>query len=178
MTLLSLHHLVDESRALVDRLEPAALEGVGQQVSEQLRDRVAIVYASTRNACMAYNWKIKLNETGKVPAFYNLVPELNHNEMTGFDVADSTKDLSKMFTFVFLRDTEDHPRNQRRMEVMAKLYRDRGLPVVELDLEGVGRMERIFRSLLIADWTAVALAAHYGLESEQVPMVEEFKKML
>ncbi len=178
MTLLSLHHLVDESRALVDRLEPAALEGVGQQVSEQLRDRVAIVYASTRNACMAYNWKIKLNETGKVPAFYNLVPELNHNEMTGFDVADSTKDLSKMFTFVFLRDTEDHPRNQRRMEVMAKLYRDRGLSVVELGLEGVGRMERIFRSLLIADWTAVALAAHYGLESEQVPMVEEFKKML
>lgn len=179
MALLSVDEvLVQEARGLQQRLQPSGLEKKGQELAAVLRAHVPIVYASTRNMSVAYNWKIKLNETGKVPAFYNIVPELNHNEMTGFDIADSTKALSQNFAFVFLKDSEDHPRNQRRMEVMAKLYRDRGLPVHEVVLEGQGRMERVFTSLLLADWTAIALAAHYGLESEQVPMVEEFKKTL
>ncbi|MBP6944676.1 hypothetical protein KBD61_02665 [Patescibacteria group bacterium] len=179
MALLSVEEgLVREARELQTRLKPADLEQKGQALAKSLQSCAPLIYASTRNMGVAYNWKIKLNETGKVPAFYNLVPELNHNEMTGFDIADSTKSLSQNFAFVFLKDTEDHPRNQRRMEVMAKLYRDRGLPVHEIVLEGESRMERVFGALLLADWTAIALAAHYGLESEQVPMVEEFKKML
>lgn len=179
MALLSVDEaLVGEARALQQRLQPADLEKRGQELADVLRAHVPIVYASTQNMGVAYNWKIKLNETGKVPAFYNIVPELNHNEMTGFDIAESTKVLSERFAFVFLKDREDHVRNQRRMEVMAKLYRDRGLPVHEVVFEGQGRMERVFTSLLLADWIAIALAAHYGLESEQVPMVEEFKKTL
>ncbi len=176
--LLGLKDLAREANALVSSLDPAALEEEGKRLADKLDGRVPVVYSSHRNACIAYNWKIKFNETGKVPAFYNLVPELNHNEMTGFDVVDSTKSLSERFVFVFLRDNQDHPRNQRRMEVMARLYRDRGLTVIELELEGADRMEWIFRSLLLADWTAVALAERYGLESEQVPMVEEFKKLI
>ena len=98
--------------------------------------------------------------------------------MTGFDVVEATKSLSHHNAFIFLKDSEDHPRNQRRMEIMAKLYQDRGLPVYEVDLRGHTKIEKIFHCLVLADWTAVAIAAHYGLESEQVPMVEEFKKAL
>lgn len=176
--LLSIDELVGEATYVSQYLEPAALEEDGRQLADALQDRIPIVYASTANACIAYNWKIKFNETGKIPAFYNLVPELNHNEMTGFDAQGASKPLSDRFAFIFLRDGEDDERNIRRMEVMATLYRDRGFLVVEVDLQGINRMERIFRSLVIADWTAVALADHYGLESEQVPMVEAFKKAL
>jgi glucose/mannose-6-phosphate isomerase len=178
IALLSVQELVGEATYLSQYLDPAALEPEGQKVAEALRGRIPVVYASTANACVAYNWKIKLNETGKTPAFCNIIPELNHNEMTGFDAQGANKNLSEKFAFVFLRDSQDYPRNKRRMDVTAKLYRDRGFPVVELELDGVNRMERIFRSLVVADWTAVALADHYGLESEQVPMVEEFKKSL
>ena len=37
---------------------------------------------------------------------------------------------------------------------------------------------KIFSSLLLADWTAYYTALAYGLEPEQVPMVEEFKKLI
>jgi len=45
-------------------------------------------------------------------------------------------------------------------------------------LEGQTTLERIFSSLLIADWTALHLSKIYGTEAEQVPMVEQFKKMI
>lgn len=167
-----------ESRRLANALRPMSFEATGRALAEKIRGRVPVVYASGKNRAIAANWKIKFNETGKIPSFYNVFPELNHNEMTGFDAKESSKHLSAPFHFILLKDAEDHPRIQKRMDILEKLYTDRGLPVETIDMQGKGRLERIFSSLLLADWTALSLAEMYGLESEQVPMVEEFKKLM
>ncbi len=159
-------------------LAPETLEEKGKEVARVLRDSVPVIYASTRNSAVAYNWKIKMNETGKLPSFYNVFPELNHNEMTGFDVTQTTEGLSRKFHFIFLTDSADHPQNQKRMAVCKKLYQDRGLSVTEVPFEGKSTLEKIFNSLLVADWTALHLSKIYGTEAEQVPMVEEFKRLV
>lgn len=64
------------------------------------------------------------------------------------------------------------------MKVAAKLYANRGLTSEMIELKGKNLWHTIFSSLLLADWTAVAIAEHYDLEAEQVPMIEEFKKMI
>ncbi len=130
------------------------------------------------NEAIAYNWKIKFNETGKIPAFYNIFSELNHNEMTGFDVKDVTKDLSKNFTFILLKDNADDERIQKRMRILKKLYEDRGLSVIEIELQGDTAFQKIFSSIILADFAAYYTAMGYGLDPEQVPMVEEFKKLV
>lgn len=169
--------LMSKSRELVN-LVPADFEASGQMLAQKTEGRVPVIYASAKNLSVAYNWKIKLNETGKVPAFYNVFPELNHNEMTGFDVADSTKKLSEGFFFILLKDTDDNLRVQKRMGILEKLYRERGLNLETVILSGKSRMEKIFSALIIADWFALHTAEKYGVESEQVPMVEEFKRLI
>ena len=159
-------------------LDPQSSETTGRALAERLRGSVPIIYASQRNESIAYNWKIKFNETGKIPAFWNVLPELNHNEMNGFDVKDATRELSHNFYFIFLRDPADHPRILKRMEVVEQLYKDRGLRVEVMDLVGDTAFEKIFSSLVLADWAAYYTAEGYGLESEQVPMIEEFKKLI
>lgn len=153
-------------------------EEMGKDIAEKLRGRVPIIYSSTQNEAIAYNWKIKFNETGKIPAFYNVFSELNHNEMTGYDVIETTRDLSEKFHFIFLRDADDHPRIQKRMKVCKTLYEERGLPVDVLEFSGESRWHKIFTSILVADWTAYYTSQGYGAESEQVPMVEQFKKLI
>lgn len=167
-----------QSAHLAKSLDPLVQENNGRALAKKLAGSVPVIYASARNMAIAYNWKIKLNETGKIPAFYNVLPELNHNEMTGFDVQPSTRPLSERFHFIFLKDKKDHPRVQKRMEILERLYRQKKLPVEIQTLEGKNAFEKVFTSLMIADWTAVAIAEQYGLESEQVPMVEEFKKLM
>ena len=159
-------------------IQPKELENQGKELAEKLKGSVPVIYASTNNKAVAYNWKIKLNETGKIPAFYNFIPRLNHNEMTGFDVKEVTKNLSDKFYFIFLKDNKDDERNIKRMEILQKLYEDRGLKVEILELTGDNRFAKIFNSLILADWTAFYTAEQYGLEPEQVPMVEEFKKSI
>lgn len=166
------------SSSLARDLDPNAFEEAGKKLSEELRNYVPVIYTSRVNQSVAYNWKIKLNETGKIPAFYNILPELNHNEMNGFDVNERSKQLSDKFYFLLIKDQTDHPRVQRGMEILARLYQERGRKVKILELKGPTPYHKIFSSLILADWTAVYLAAYYGLESEQVPMVEEFKKLI
>lgn len=167
-----------EARALAGSLKPAEYEETGKALAERIRGKVPIIYASRRNRGLSYNWKIKFNETGKIPAFANVLPELNHNEMIGFDVGDSTRPLSEKFHFIFLRDSADSEKIQKRMNVLGKLYRDRGLLVEEVVVEGATPYLKIFSSLILADWAALYTGESYGVETEQVPMVEEFKKLI
>ena len=170
--------LLSQVSELETQLHPVEFQERGKALAQKLKGEIPVVYASNRNYCIAYIWKITLNETAKIPAFYNVLPELNHNEMTGFDVKSSTKQLSEKFHFIFLSDSEDGERIQKRMELTKTLYENRGLRVEIVTLAGVGRLERLFSSLILADWTAYYLALHYGVDPEQVSMAEEFKKII
>ncbi|OGY61330.1 MAG: hypothetical protein A3H06_01400 [Candidatus Colwellbacteria bacterium RIFCSPLOWO2_12_FULL_44_13] len=178
----ALLHLLHEEDAfqelgkLTAILKPEEYEEMGKCLAEQLKGFVPIIYSSRVNGAIAYNWKIKFNETGKTPAFFNVFPELNHNEMTGFDVKEATKELSSKFYFVFLKDKNDDPRILKRMELTERLFKDRGLRVQVLDIAGVNPFHKIFSSLIFSDWVSYYLAKEYGFDPEVIPMVEEFKK--
>ncbi|OGY60576.1 MAG: hypothetical protein A3I33_01645, partial [Candidatus Colwellbacteria bacterium RIFCSPLOWO2_02_FULL_45_11] len=92
LKLLGEEELFNEVRKLVESLN-SDLGKEGKVLAEKLTGKVPVIYSSRRNQTLAYNWKIKFNETGKIPAFYNTLPELNHNEMTGFDVVEGTRKL-------------------------------------------------------------------------------------
>ena len=178
MKILAMDEEIRSLRSLADILKPNVLEQEGKRLSELCKDKIPVVYSSARNRHVAANWKIKCNETGKIPAFYNVFPELNHNEMTGFDIVEARKQLSAQFHIIVLADSDDDPRIQKRMEICKRLFEDRNLPVTVLEMNGSTRAERVFNSLLTADWFAYYSGSIYGAETEQVPMVGEFKKLV
>lgn len=169
---------VAELAHLGTKLSPLKLDVVGEKLAQELRGKVPIIYSSRTNIPIAYNWKIKFNETAKIPAFHNMFSELNHNEMTGFDIIPATKALSSNFHFIFLADANDNRKITLRMHVTKKMYEDRGLPVSVIEIAGDTPFEKIFNTLTIADWTAFHLSQFYGTEPDAVPMVEEFKKLI
>lgn len=160
------------------KFHPEEYERAGKTLAKKLHGYVPIIYASTPNEAIAQNWRTRFQETGKIPAYYNVFPELNHNEMTGFDIIESTKMLSDKLYFIFLKDSEDHPRIVKRMETTKKLYHDRNLPVEIVELMGESTLHKIFSAISLVDWTAYYTAKNYGTDPEEVPMVETFKKRM
>lgn len=178
-TLRALAALIDDSELLqktarLADIDFGYLEDQGKDFAHTLQNKIPVIYASRTNETLAYNWKIKMNETGKSPAFYNVFPELNHNELESFNVAR----LREQFHVIFLYDEYDHERVQKRMKITEQLYREKGMATTWLPLEGSTLMERIFKSLTLADWTAVQLAHVYGQDPEKVNTIELFKKRL
>lgn len=171
-------NIIPDLNNLKNTLTPDSLKDDGKELAKILANKIPIIFTSERNLAVAYNWKIKINETGKIPAFYNVFPELNHNEMQGYDFTEGNKQLSENFHFIFIGDSEDHPRIIKRMEVLEEQLQEKGLPVNKIYLSGQNRFEEIFNSLLLADWTALGLSEFYETEAEQVPLIEDFKKRI
>ncbi|MCH8244474.1 bifunctional phosphoglucose/phosphomannose isomerase [Patescibacteria group bacterium] len=178
LKLIGEEELLKETGDLTSVLMPKAFENEGKELAKRMKGKIPVIYSSRKNQPIAYNWKIKFNESAKIPSFYNVFPELNHNEMAGFDVVGATKGLSENLYILLLYDDTDHPRIQKRMEVLQKLYKDKGVKVESIILTGETPSQKIFSSLLLADWTAWYTAKEYGTEPEEVAMIEEFKKQI
>lgn len=170
--------LLNALSQLGGKLKPLEFENQGKEIASRLEGKIPVIYTSNVNHSLAYNWKIKFNETAKVPAFFNMFPELNHNELSGFDSVENTENLSSSFHFIFLEDENDHPQVRKRMEVTKNIFLEKGFSVESLTLTGESVLERTFNSIFLADWTAIHLAKIYGTEPEQVPLIEKFKTLL
>lgn len=151
------------------------LEKEGERLAQFIFDKTPVIYASTQNGIIAYNWKIKFNETGKIPAFWGVIPESNHNELNGFGGKNQ-----KLLNYVclFIKDNGDHVRNKTRMTVLSGVYKKLGLPVKEITLSGTSSAEKIFRALVLGDWAAYYIGEKYGNETNEVPLVQKFKKLI
>ncbi len=167
-TLVGDERLVSRLKELIEFFQPAALEPTGQELASLLKGKLPLVYASTVNLPLAYNWKINLNETGKTAAFYNVLPEANHNELEASD---------ERFFYLLLRDDTDHARIKRRFDCLIEMFKRRNIAHKEIFLTG-DPVEKIFSSVLLAIWTAFHLALSSDSDPLGVPIIEEFKKQL
>ena len=152
-------------------LNPQMLEEKGKKLAEKIAEKIPVVYASQKFKYLARIWKIKFNENSKTPAFWNYFPELNHNEMVGFERGEN-------FHLVILKDEEDHPKVKERMELTAKLLGEKGLRSNFVALQGKNKIEKIFNNLILSDWTSYYLALKFNIDPEPVKIVEDFKKRL
>ncbi len=170
--------MIPEFQTLIESIDPESIEEQGIELAKQMSGKIPVIYSSALNQPLAYVWKITMNETGKIPSFQNIFPELNHNEMQGYDSQSSKNELPLNFSFIILHDSEDHPQNELRMRTTEDLYQKKGFDVVSLYLEGDSPIEKVFRSIILSNWIAVNIAESNNLNPEAVPMIEEFKKII
>lgn len=168
--------LLPSQEAEVERaaasLDPAETSSIGLRIALSLQDRIPLFYASTRNEIIAKVGKIIVNENAKTQAFYNVIPELNHNEMNGFDI------INGRFVALFYYDPEDHPQNIKRMQLTQQLLDDRAIRTITFEMTGVSRLAKIMGTLQAQFWASYHLANYYGVDPVSVPVVEQFKKQL
>lgn len=147
-------------------------EAFGREMAKKLVGKTPIIYASERFGALAMIWKIKINENSKVPAFWNVFPELNHNEFVGFTNPQA------QFHIMIIRDAQDHERIQRRFSVTAESLIERNIDVDMIDIVNGHIVRKLFSTIGLCDWISYYLALHYHQDPTPVEMVENFKKAL
>lgn len=175
--LLKRKEIFQEAANLKTSLKPQILQSAGDLLAKEIKNSIPIIYSSSKNASLAYVWKIKFNETAKTPAFTNVFPEINHNELAGFDSSFGEKQLQK-FYFIFLTDSSDSSRIKKRMRLTRNILQDAGLRIREIELKGKTTSEKVFSSIVLADWTTFYLAKEKKVDPERVAIIEKFKELM
>ncbi|OGF33465.1 bifunctional phosphoglucose/phosphomannose isomerase [Candidatus Falkowbacteria bacterium RIFOXYA2_FULL_35_8] len=142
-----------------------------QTLAKSLRDKTPIIYTSDHWKYLAMVIKINFNENSKIPCFWNVFPELNHNEMVGY-----TNPLTNYKILIF-QDPDDNEKINQRIKVFQKLMENK-LEVEIIPMSGQSAFSKLFSSLLIGLWTSYYLALEYGVDPAPVEMVEQFKALL
>jgi len=161
----------DDAKKMIDALRKD-IKKKAEEIAEKLVNKIPIIYSSREMYAAARIWKIKMNENAKTQAFWNVFPELNHNEMVGFTEPRGN------YYMIFIEDEKDDPKIKKRMMIAKKLMNEKGIPTLHLTLSGPNRLARIFSAVLLGSYVGYYLALKYGIDPGPVKMVEDFKKRL
>ena len=163
-----------------DHLEQLAVEwgAEGPEDSESktlargLADSVPCIAGAGLTQPIAYRWKAQFNENAKIPAFTHELPELDHNEIVGWEGA---RGLGP-FSAVFLDDPDLHPRIRSRIELTRRLVDTEAASTHVISSAGETRMERIFGLVLLGDLMSLYLAVLRGVDPSPVPVIDQLKR--
>src|SRR3989338_805201 len=153
-------------------IQKEKIKSRANELAKRLVGKIPAVYGSKNMEAAAYKWKINFNENCKCPAFYNIFPEHNHNELNGLLKNGGNLHL------IFLKNKDDNPRVRKRMDIVKKIAEESKIDTTALEAEGNGFLERVIWTIYLGDWTSYFLALEYGVDPTPVELVEKFKKLL
>ena len=146
-------------------------------IAEALEGRIPIIYGSGPvSGTVAQRWKTQINENAKVPSWYSLLPELDHNEITGWETMPAL--TSESVGVVMLRDQTDHDRVAKRIDITRNLTSEAVPWVGEVMSEGTSTLARLVSLTIVGDLMSAMLAARLGVDPVPVVTIEKLKKLL
>jgi glucose/mannose-6-phosphate isomerase len=165
-------------RARLAELGSAAPESgnPAKRLARALQGRTVFVYSGPGAvAAVATRWRQQLNENAKVLAHSAVVPEHNHNEIVGWQVAGP---VTRGIAVVLLRDREDAPEVTARLDLVAEYAARQGAVVHEVRSQGESRLARLSSLVQYGDSLSVFLALLDGVDPTDIASIDEFKRRL
>lgn len=141
-----------------------------------LAGRRVFVYAGAeRVGPVATRVRQQLNENAKMLGHSALVPELNHNEIVGWELEDG---LHGPVAVVLLRDAEDSAATRTRLTLTGEYAARKGAVVHEVESVGEGRLARLASLVQFGDYLSLYLALMNGVDPTPIASINEFKRRL
>lgn len=136
--------------------------------------KTPVFYAGSLMAPVAYKWKISWNENAKNAAFWNFLPEFNHNEFLGW----TSHPIEKPFVVFDLVSNLEHPRILKRFELSDRLLSGRRPKANRIEMVGDTLLRQMLWSATLADFVSIYVAILNNVDPTQVDLIERFKKEL
>ena len=168
---------VVQLRSRRDEIGADPVASVAGNIARRIGRTIPLVYGGgALGRAAAMRWKCQVNENPKSPAFAAAMPELCHNEVTGWgQMGDITRQL---FTVVDLRHDFEHPQVARRFALVDEIMDEIVASVIEVHAVGSGPLAQLFDLVLIGDYVALMLAASEGIDPGPIPVLVELKEAL
>ncbi len=163
---------IDSSAAHLEAAKESLLAKAAE-LAEAIDGSVPLVYGCGLTGPVSYRWKTQVNENAKQPAFQDLLPELDHNEIVGWGGG-----VKGAHAAIFLEDRDQHPRERQRIELSAELMAPNAHEVIRIETEGETRTERLLWTVLLGDLLSLELAARAGVDPTPVEVIESLKDRL
>jgi glucose/mannose-6-phosphate isomerase len=134
---------------------------LAKRIALEIYGTVPIIYCYNPYKSVGLRFKDQVNENCKLPARSDVFPELNHNEIMGWEAPES---ILKRYTLVLLRDLELEPMAVKaRIEALKeKFFLQKAKSVIEMVPQGETPLGKTFSLLFTLDVISMYLAVLHG----------------
>jgi len=152
--------------------EQDAMKLQAQLLAPKLQDKVFVVYAAEGMGGVATRWRQQLNENSKMVGWDAVVPEMNHNELVGWDGGTNA------IAALFLRSNHDFSRNAKRIEINKELILPHTPHVFEIwAKQGTALAEALYL-ICWGDWLSYYLSELNKVDIMDIKAIDYLKSEL
>ncbi len=152
-------------------------ENPAKDLASRITGRIPVIYGGYGLAATAaYRFKCDLNEYAKTPSFWNVIPELDHNEVVGWNQLDEI--TKRDHVLILLRSPEENDRVAHRFEITRDLIEDSFGAVIEVPSEGRSTLARLLSLVLVTQLAAIYVGLSYGIDPGPVEVIQKLKAEL
>jgi glucose/mannose-6-phosphate isomerase len=155
--------------------EIASAHNPAKILASEILGTVPAVYGFQFYRAVAQRFKTQINENSKNPAKWEFFPELDHNEIVGWERA---KEFARYFSVIFIRDNDEPKEIRRRIEVTREIIKCALTRLFEVWSRGETRLAKMSSVICIGDFTSVYLAVLRGIDPTPVKSIDLLKRKL
>lgn len=160
------------------KLSPSAshTKNIAKHLAARLYGHYPVIYGSQdKMGAVVTRWRGQLAENAKTLSSSALLPEMNHNEVVGWD---NPAKILKSFSVVMIRDMGNGPRLARRFDITKRIINGKCANLTEVNSYGKGLLARIFSLVHIGDFVSFYLAILNKCDPTPVERINYLKKEL
>jgi len=150
-------------------------DNLSKSLALSVKGTVPVVYGFGLYRAVAQRFKTQFNENSKNPAKWEFFPELNHNEIVGWEKA---KEYAKCFSVIFIRDSDEPVEIRQRIEVTKDLMQRNIKKLFEVWSEGTCSLAKMSSIICVGDFTSIYLAVLRGVDPTPVKTITLLKDRL
>jgi len=148
-----------------------AIIRLAHRCAEKISDKMPFIYTFSNFEGVVLRFKQQLNENSKRHATYNLIPEMNHNEI----VAWNKKNVCVASVFI---NGNNSARNKKRMMINIEQIKGSADNVFELKCNESDTFVQYFYFIHLVDWVSLILAEKDGLDPNNIDPINYLKDEL
>jgi glucose/mannose-6-phosphate isomerase len=166
--------LMEELQAEIE-IEVSEKDNPAKQLARRLEGQLPVVYGAGHLSEVARRWKCQFNENSKGWAFWEVLPELNHNAVAGYDFPTT---LAKEVRVLMLSSELYRPRHQVRLQVTGEILAEKGIAHEVVKIRGDSPLSQVLWAIHFGDYVSYYLAALRGVDPTPMKTIVYLKERL
>jgi glucose/mannose-6-phosphate isomerase len=150
-------------------------DNFAKNTAQNIGESAPAVYGFGVYRSVAQRFKQQFNENSKSAAKWEYFPELNHNEVVGWE---GRGEQCKWFSVIFIRDIDEPVEIESRIETTKQIMERVGLIMFDLEAQGKSLLAKMLSTIVVGDFISVYLAILHGVDPTPVRTVNILKDTL
>lgn len=178
-------NLIDDHTSIVEKIKMlwkdkgekfSEDENQAYRIAESIVGFIPVIYSvSDLTNSVGYRFKCQLNENSKLHAFHHEIPEMNHNEIIGWETYQEKKFNAKIINII---DPSYHPQIKKRFQILSDIFKKSGVELLNIESNETDFKIRLMDLIYLLDWISYYVGVLRGYDPSEIDNIHTLKKLL